>query len=271
MNGKSIDSPQAFHDNGRYLLSGGMDHIVNLVSAHLIVRLGLMLTTLAQWTLPDLPDVSTGSDKPIQIIYPHFSSSIVHSNYIDCIAFHGDLILSKAAKEHKIILWQIQNFSSSSPPLPPSSAPTTHEWRETRSAYGGTYDRLLQFHAPDTEPFFLHFGLLSQPTLHPVLAVGGTTGRVYMWDLRRIENCRPAMAGSGTADGASTEGPAPAHKPSGKARKEDEINDPFCLIKAHSVQDIPKGKTVREVGWSKGGEYMVGVGDAGMVAIFRRW
>ena len=43
---KSIDFPQAFHDNGRYLLSGGMDHIVNLVSAYLIVQLNYMLIFL---------------------------------------------------------------------------------------------------------------------------------------------------------------------------------------------------------------------------------
>ena len=60
--------------------------------------------------------------------------------------------------------------------------------------------------------------------------------------------------------------------PGGKGRKEDDISDPFGLIKAHSIQEIPHVKTsIREVGWSKGGEYMVAVGDAGMVAIFKRW
>ncbi|KAI5783897.1 WD40-repeat-containing domain protein [Peziza echinospora] len=245
----------AFHDNGRYLLSGGMDHIVNL------------------WILPELPAASTGSDHPITVIYPHFSSSMVHSNYIDCIAFHGDLILSKAAKEHKIILWQIQNFSSAAPPLPPSRAPTTHEWRETRSAYGGTYDRLLQFSAPDTEPFFLHFGVLSQPNIHPVLVIGGTTGRVYMWDLRRVENAgnNPTPGQETPEAGAAGDGGNKSGG-GGKGRKEDEISDPFALIKPHLVQEIPRVKTtIREVGWSTGGEYMVAVGDAGMVAIFKRW
>ncbi|KAF8477015.1 WD40-repeat-containing domain protein [Kalaharituber pfeilii] len=242
----------AWHDNGRYLLSGGMDHIVNL------------------WIVPELPDATTGSEKPIIVIYPHFSSSMVHSNYIDCLAFHGDLIVSKAAKEHKIILWQIQNFSSASPILTPAEAPTTHEWRETRSAYKGSYDRLLQFHAPDTEPFFLHFGMLQQPSLHPVLAVGSTAGKVYMWDLRRIENARFGNSASGSGD---QEGEiAPGGGGSKKGKKEDEISDPFGLIRAHSSQEIPRLKTtIREVGWSRNGEYMVAVGDAGLVAIFKRW
>ena len=194
---------------------------------------------------------------------------MVHSNYIDCLAFHGDLIISKAAKEHKIILWQIQNFSSKEPPLPPSAAPTTHEWRETRSAYGGTYDRLLQFSAPDTEPFFLHFGILSKPNHHPVLAIGGTTGKVYMWDLRRIESAGKHAAQLRESPDEGENGNRPQAL---KGKKDLEITDPFGLIKAHLVQEIPKVKTtIREVGWSPGGEYMVAVGDCGAVAIFRRW
>jgi polycomb protein EED len=131
----------AFHASGRYLLSGGMDHIINL------------------WALPDLPDKeTTGTDKPITLVYPHFSTSMVHSNYVDCLAFHGDLILSKAANKCKIVLWSIQNFTSRIPPPPADKAPTTHERSETWSAFGGAFERLLQFSIPDTEPFFMRFG-----------------------------------------------------------------------------------------------------------------
>lgn len=91
-----------------------------------------------------------------------------------------------------------------------------------------------------------------------------------MWDFRRIENVKV-----GTRDGSEGEGStgpsAPQSKPAGKAKKDDEITDQFGMIKAHNTQEIPKGKTVREIGWSKGGEYMVAVGDAGMIAIFKRW
>lgn len=90
-----------------------------------------------------------------------------------------------------------------------------------------------------------------------------------MWDLRRIANIRPiGTIGEGSDGGASETGHS---KAVGKGRKEDDITDPFGLMRAHYTQDIPKGKTVREVGFSRNGEYMVGVGDGGMVAIFKRW
>lgn len=56
---------QAFHHTGRYLLSGGLDCIVNL------------------WCLPQLPDRNSGSDRVTVLHYPHFSTSAVHSNFVD--------------------------------------------------------------------------------------------------------------------------------------------------------------------------------------------
>lgn len=81
-----------------------------------------------------------------------------------------------------------------------------------------------------------------------------------MWDLRRIEN---VSTGDGPGEGS-------ARPTSSKSKKEDGINDPFAVIKPHLTQDIPKGKTVREVGFSKNGECMVAVGDFGMVALFQK-
>lgn len=55
----------AFHRTGRYLLSGGMDTIVNL------------------WVIPKLPDENTGTDKPTLIHYPHFSTTEIHTDFVD--------------------------------------------------------------------------------------------------------------------------------------------------------------------------------------------
>jgi polycomb protein EED len=132
---------QAFHHTGRYLLSGGLDCIINL------------------WALPELPDENSGTDKVTLLHYPHFSTSAVHSNFVDwcavlpglicaaiqiagetdihSVAFHDDLILSKCAMECKIVLWRIEGFSSSDPVPSSDAAPSTHKFRETRSAFGG--------------------------------------------------------------------------------------------------------------------------------------
>ncbi|KAG0636193.1 WD40-repeat-containing domain protein [Tuber brumale] len=275
----------AFHSSGRYLLSGGMDHIVNL------------------WVLPDLPDESTGGDKPITLMYPHFSTSMIHSNYIDCLAFHGDYILSKAARESKIVLWAIQNFTSRLPPPARDKAPTTHEWRATRSAFGGGFDRLLQFSIPDTEPFFMRFGIFARARADTFLAMGSTSGRVHMWNLLRTEMCGKSPGDTGTRDGRDTttpsEGGSPAvtsaelnttgliagsdrgpstaaaapAAPSAKLPpiRGDALGDPLAVIKAHYTLEIPRVKTtIRHVAYSLSGEYMVCVGEGGNIVISRK-
>ncbi|KGQ09357.1 Polycomb protein esc [Beauveria bassiana D1-5] len=53
----------AFHATGRYLVSGGHDQVINL------------------WTMPDLPTEPVVT--PLQVHYPHFSTSAVHSGIVD--------------------------------------------------------------------------------------------------------------------------------------------------------------------------------------------
>ncbi|TVY64271.1 Polycomb protein eed, partial [Lachnellula suecica] len=177
----------SFHATGRYLLSAGVDHIINL------------------WTLPELPDSKTGTNQPTRIYYPHFSTSEIHDNIVDCVAFSGDLILSKAANENCIVLWSINNFDSAHPQPPLTSAPTTHDaQRDTRSAFSNPipsskghsapYVRLLQFNIPDSEIMFMRFSLFpGSHTMNPVLAFCNTSSKVYFWDLRRLEAYNDAL------------------------------------------------------------------------------
>ncbi|KAF4636576.1 hypothetical protein G7Y89_g1497 [Cudoniella acicularis] len=177
----------AFHSNNRYLLSGGVDHTINL------------------WTLPEFPDSNTGTNKPTRIHYPHFSTSEIHADIVDCVNFHGDLILSKAANEHCIVLWSINNFNSTDPPPSPSMAPTTHDaQRDTRSAFTPStssvnmqnqfhYTRLLQFGIPDSQIIFMRFALYpGSETLNtnPILSFCNTQARVFFWDLARLGTYR---------------------------------------------------------------------------------
>lgn len=199
------------------------------------------------------------------------------------VAFHGDYILSKAAREGKIVLWAIQNFSSKGDPPPRESAPTTHEWRETRSVFGGTFERILQFETPYTEPFFMHFGLLCKPSMHPILAMGSTTGKAHLWDFNMIEThgtgpivdgaCREdrgATANTSSERAGSTVSSVVAGK--GFRLKEDDISDLFGLIKPHHTLDVPKYKsTIRDIGFSLDGRYMVLVGENSHISVCRRW
>ncbi|KAK3940677.1 Polycomb protein eed-A [Diplogelasinospora grovesii] len=166
-----------FHDTGRYILSAGHDQVINL------------------WTLPDLPQEHI--DVPVIVHYPHFSTSEVHSGLVDCVAFFGDLILSRACHEDSIVLWRIEGFSSDDPPPTPSQAPTAHDpAKSTRSAFApppslmgrpALWTRLTQFHTPDCGvQFFLRFRVYHTPGRHPILAFCNPKSRTMFWDMTRL-------------------------------------------------------------------------------------
>ncbi|KAI0482871.1 WD domain-containing protein [Xylariaceae sp. FL0804] len=170
----------AFHDTGRYLLSAGHDNVVCL------------------WTLPELPPKTSGKNPPEPAIvhYPHFFTSEVHSGIVDCVAFFGDLVLSRACHEDIIVLWRIEGFSSRDPPPDASDAPTTSDTeRLTRSSFAPAtasasppqYTRLLQFSTPACgHQFYLRFKLFQHKDKHPVLAFGNAHSTIYFWDLARL-------------------------------------------------------------------------------------
>ncbi|KAK0619890.1 WD40-repeat-containing domain protein [Immersiella caudata] len=166
----------AFHGTGRYVLSTGHDQVINM------------------WALPELPKEHVTD--PIIIHYPHFSSSEVHSGLVDCVAFYGDLILSRACHENSIVLWRIEGFSSDDPVPSPVEAPTTFDPKmQTRSCYTPTltpdrpshFTRLLQFHTPDCGvQFFMRFRMFHAPGKHPILAFANAKSRTFFWDMSRF-------------------------------------------------------------------------------------
>ncbi|KAJ1331902.1 polycomb protein EED [Microdochium nivale] len=166
----------AFHNNGRYVLSAGHDNIV------------------CMWTLPDLPKASREKQPPVPVLvhYPHFFTSEVHSGIVDCVAFFGDLVMSRACHEDIIVLWQIDGFSSDDPPPTPLEAPTTSDTeRLTRSAFVPTtasqYTRLIQFHTPGCGfQFYMRFKIFHDDKKHPVLAFGSAHSEIFFWDLARL-------------------------------------------------------------------------------------
>ncbi|GKU07556.1 unnamed protein product [Fusarium langsethiae] len=187
----AISKKHAWHDTGRYLLSAAHDQIINL------------------WTIPDLP--TEAIQTPARVHYPHFSTSAVHSGIIDCVAFYGDCILSRACHDNVISLWRIEGFSSTNPPPAESEAPTAQTTvptnyeeasRLTRSAFVPTispqcpsqYTMLLQFFTPNCGPqFFMRFKLHFVPDQHPVLAFCNAAGNVFFWDFERLVAYREFM------------------------------------------------------------------------------
>lgn len=74
---------KAFHGTGQYILSGGQDHVVNLVCFHALCSSTYQEITRSKWKLPEVPYDYLETQKPIVVHYPHFSTSEVHSNIVD--------------------------------------------------------------------------------------------------------------------------------------------------------------------------------------------
>jgi len=208
----------SWHDCGRYLVSGGFDH------------------KICVWTIPNLDPQSSfwyeiskegrkrSSDEVRIIYYPHFITAAVHAEYVDSVMFWDDFILSKAAKEHKIVLWRMTGFDSALPPPPASTAPKSQEHLETRNGFMRTaragidedvfgkenetstikapFSRLLEFKNEHSTLFYMRFGLLRPsrlfPELHTVLSAGDTFSKLRHWDLDRL------ISGHGTDHQATT-------------------------------------------------------------------
>lgn len=154
------------------------------------------------WAIPNIPDhKNSGTDHVTMIHYPHFSSNEVHSDYVDCLQFFGDLIISKSAKERRIIFWRINGFPPTLYPthnsLPAAPAPERGRASFTRSAFGSGFDRLLTFDLPFADLFYMRFALFHMPEKHPILCAGNEKSKVFFWDFHRLEEGPPAVTESG--------------------------------------------------------------------------
>lgn len=192
------------------------------------------------------------------------------------------------------------NACSVSPPLP------THGV-QTRSAFGGRFQRLLTFELFPAAPFYMRFSLFNAPGHRPILAMGNELSKYSFWDLRRLQtghdpseeiperksrkkkrghhhqlNSEGSLAGLGTTLGR--EGSSASNTSSTRASHLSEVSsapselkydiaDPYKPIAAHHSILIP-GRinfACRQVAWSNCGKWCVAVGDYGMLVLFDRW
>lgn len=238
-----------WHSSGRYIITAGHDQ------------------KLCLWIVPDLDPESNfwdtiskehrkrSSDDVHVVHYPHFVSSAIHSEYIDKAVFFGDLVISKAALEHKIVLWQITGFSSRQPVPDTDTAPKTNEYLDTRNGFirkpdtavtgessitvqdqyrdKPLYQRLLEFDTPACPSFYMRFGFLqpsaTHPEVHPTLVMGNVLSEIRFWDFERL------ILGhdGGLTEPRSEKGTTlakPAHSKKGIAKKVSNTKDRMANI-----------------------------------------
>ncbi|CAI5955897.1 unnamed protein product [Closterium sp. NIES-64] len=104
---------------------------------------------------------------PTKILqYPLYVVCDVHTNYIDCLRWYGDFVLSKSV-DNEVILWRWCH----KPGTEPGSAHPAE----------GTLDILQRYPVPDCGFWFIKFDL---DYMANIMAIGNCVGKVYVYDLQ---------------------------------------------------------------------------------------
>ncbi|XP_065211841.1 polycomb protein eed-like [Planococcus citri] len=146
-----------FDLSGTRIMSSGMDHSLKL------------------WQL-DTEDVQTAVEKSYEFIgcrssrpfqtamehFPEFSTRDIHRNYVDCVRWFGDFVISKSC-ENCVVFWK----------------PGRGENGETKNS-DNNVSIMHKLELKDCEIWFIRF---SMDYFQKILALGNQTGKLFVWDL----------------------------------------------------------------------------------------
>jgi polycomb protein EED len=107
------------HLTGDFLVSSGMDHAVKIwtlctpVIKHTIETSFISRSSssrplqlpLSQQQKKCCSSHGTAS-MPVFVHYPIFSTTQLHNNYVDCVRWYGDLLMSRCAADTTVVLWK---------------------------------------------------------------------------------------------------------------------------------------------------------------------
>ncbi|KAI8042361.1 polycomb protein esc [Drosophila gunungcola] len=148
-----------FNMRGDRIVSSGMDHslklwCLNTPEFHKKIELS---NTFSQEksTLP-FPTVTKH--------FPDFSTRDIHRNYVDCVQWFGNFVLSKSC-ENAIVCWKPGQLHQSFEQVKPSDSSCTI---------------IAEFEYDECEIWFVRFGF---NPWQKVIALGNQQGKVYVWEL----------------------------------------------------------------------------------------
>jgi polycomb protein EED len=193
----------AWHFSGKEFASCGMDNTIKLWNVmddydpNGTVQAAIVGSNNV--TPNDYPKIKSGEVKPANVeskfkpIFqqtPYFSTNKVHTDYVDCIQFIGDLILSKSV-HNKVVLWKplldsndnLNDFGSATNTI------NDTESAESSPRIPSAILFLREFSLSHCDSWFVRFH--SPPPFHRLLALGNQKGEVKVWQIGGEKGCHP--------------------------------------------------------------------------------
>ena len=151
-----------FDLEAKFILSCGMDHSIKMWS---LEAEGVEKTIELSYTYNDT--------KPFPVLnqhFPIFSTRSIHRNYVDCVRWFGNFVLSKSC-ENKIFCWKPNLTSKKSSDIPDQS------------------EVLHSFDYGNCDIWYMRFAV--SPSFDAI-AAGNQIGKVFLWDISD-EPSKPAI------------------------------------------------------------------------------
>ncbi|RWS20786.1 hypothetical protein B4U80_03854 [Leptotrombidium deliense] len=152
-----------FHFDGQKIVSSGMDHSL---------KIWTMETENVQKAIRESHSFSNQSGVSFKTQKQHipiFTTRDIHRNYVDCVQWYGNFVLSKSC-ENAIICWKPGKLEDSDDIELPKVQYNNDSQTTT----------LHRFEYKDSDIWFIRFAMDED---QKVMAVGNQSGKVYLWDL----------------------------------------------------------------------------------------
>jgi polycomb protein EED len=161
----------AWHSSGDRFVSAGMDTTVKLwnIGEGTDVHRALQASHSVKAQTWDTSSSSAGSFRTIYEQMPYFSTNKVHTDYVDCVRFVGDLVLSKSTGG-TVVLWKPE-FTRT---LRHGTSKPTHQRLPNEVI------ALREFTINKCDVWYIRFDTNVDCRM---LAIGNTVGEIKVWEI----------------------------------------------------------------------------------------
>ncbi|GBC09127.1 hypothetical protein RclHR1_08620003 [Rhizophagus clarus] len=255
----SIDT----HLTGDFLVSSGMEHAVKIWTLctpeikHAIessFNSKFSISRPQQLVQAEQKTCCSSHSAPLKAVivhYPIFSTAQLHNNFVDCVRWYGDLLLSRCAANAKIVLWkpdvELVAFDKSNITTVVVGGPATLSKRQA------SFDIICELEFDHCDIWFIRFGFSHD---FRMLATGNQVGKIYLWDLQDIPHYINDYIEKKKAEYSITK----REKSIVKKRKGNSVFNKPIILDADSCES-----TIRQVDFSKDRQWIVAVCDDGSI------